>query len=428
MEKGSRRLSREVILDAAFRAWGRTHFMNTSLNLVAAELHVTKPAVYRYFRSKDELLRALRADYAQRLRDEMVSPLEELARRQEGDAPRAHSATPAPFHQAALAYVTAVYTFFERNPFHYAFFVRYLLGQPLELDEVFRETLERHDAILTLYLASSRAVRYIGGAAAFWTTEHYRWDTGTKLPAANTLFDPTPPGKSLRNKTISRVTDRLVSGFLPRDTGEINREMVERIAWFTPEEMPQPDRIFSAIETVVQEQGYAGATVEQIAAQVGITKSSLYHYFRNRNDMLSHVVLRDQQHFASLARVRIQQIEHPREQMYALFVMLASYAAQHSVFRVVENWIRANNISVELPQEYIQDVQSIFTFLLDIIIAAGVTPNPMEAFSTLSFVRFLILQEMNLMRSPPERDDCIAAVRELFHLFACGAAPEGHDL
>ncbi|TVR68565.1 MAG: TetR/AcrR family transcriptional regulator [Spirochaetaceae bacterium] len=411
------RLSRERIVDAAFRAWGRTHFSNTSLNLVARELSVTKPAVYRYFKGKEELLEALRLDYADRLDCELVAPLEEGEPDFLQDVPGAAS-----LERAAAAYVEAVYTFFERNPFHYAFFVRYLLGHPFERRPEFRDTVRRHDELLLRHLSSPLVMRYTSSTAAFWTTEHYRRDASTGRPVIGTAFEPAESmqDRTGRERTIQTITQRLVQGFLPQDHHPVDLELVERIAWLTPEEMPLPDRVFSAIEDVVQEQGYAAATVERIAERVGITKSSLYHYFRNRDEMLMQVVLRDQQHFASLARIRLQQIEHPEQQLYAFFLMIASYAVQHPVFMIVENWIRENDVSVELPREHVEQMQAIFEFLTDMVMTGRLAADPGEAFSVIGFIRFLIMQELSLLKKPIGRDDCVSLVRTLFTLFSRG--------
>ncbi|MHA6258398.1 TetR/AcrR family transcriptional regulator [Sporosarcina sp. CAU 1771] len=43
--------------------------------------------------------------------------------------------------------------------------------------------------------------------------------------------------------------------------------------------------IASAIE-LINEKGYAGATMEDIAAELLMTKGSLYYYFKNKNDLL----------------------------------------------------------------------------------------------------------------------------------------------
>ena len=54
------------ILAAAFRAWGREGYKKMSLTEVAAELGVTKPALYRHFKDKDQLLAAMHTAFFDR--------------------------------------------------------------------------------------------------------------------------------------------------------------------------------------------------------------------------------------------------------------------------------------------------------------------------------------------------------------------------
>ena len=47
------------IVDTALKEWGATHLNVTSLSVLAEELGITKPALYRYFRNKEELVAAV---------------------------------------------------------------------------------------------------------------------------------------------------------------------------------------------------------------------------------------------------------------------------------------------------------------------------------------------------------------------------------
>ena len=51
-----RALKREAVLRAAARAFSEQGFHRTSLDDVAERLNVTKPTIYHYVRSKDEIL------------------------------------------------------------------------------------------------------------------------------------------------------------------------------------------------------------------------------------------------------------------------------------------------------------------------------------------------------------------------------------
>ena len=52
-------MTKADVIDAAFKAWGRGFYLNTSLSYVARELQVCKPALYRHFRNKQALLNAM---------------------------------------------------------------------------------------------------------------------------------------------------------------------------------------------------------------------------------------------------------------------------------------------------------------------------------------------------------------------------------
>ena len=47
---------KQIIVDTAFSLWSRDFYTRMHLNDVMQELGMTKPAFYRYFASKDELV------------------------------------------------------------------------------------------------------------------------------------------------------------------------------------------------------------------------------------------------------------------------------------------------------------------------------------------------------------------------------------
>ncbi|MCX7655875.1 MAG: TetR/AcrR family transcriptional regulator [Treponemataceae bacterium] len=56
-------LSRERIIETAFKVWGEECYRTRSLTAVAKALGVSKAALYRHFRDKDELIEALYKDF-----------------------------------------------------------------------------------------------------------------------------------------------------------------------------------------------------------------------------------------------------------------------------------------------------------------------------------------------------------------------------
>ncbi|MDA3950194.1 MAG: TetR/AcrR family transcriptional regulator [Spirochaeta sp.] len=419
-------LTRSRIVDAAFCAWGRHRFVHTGLDLVARELSVTKPAIYRYFRNKDELVAEMERDYGDQTMKYVVEPLRRFR----------HENAPLTPDDVVRTFCGHIFQLFEDKPYHYLFFLRRLVGRTLRTDP--GASSARTDvtggaellSALTLLLrdagVDARAARYLLVAAVFWMTNHYRADLGFD-PATTRPFEPAHLAQSAPRKglLITAATEHVVRGFAPGLSDQIDQEMVERIATIAPEELPEPDRIFLAIETVVEEHGYAGATVERIARALEMTKSSLYHYFRNKDEMLSRTVLREQEEFARIAALRFRQLATDDERLYALFVLFADYAALRPQAAIVENWVRESNIEVQIPAAHVVEVQKIYTFITDMLVAGSLAGSPGDAFGILQFIHFLVMQE-NPKRArgdSADRDNHTGhrrALRTLFRRFTDG--------
>jgi AcrR family transcriptional regulator len=72
---------REAILDAAFRCFARHGYRRTSLADIAGEAELSRPALYYYFKNKDDVFRAL----SQRINVSVVAAVTKAASEQHGD-------------------------------------------------------------------------------------------------------------------------------------------------------------------------------------------------------------------------------------------------------------------------------------------------------------------------------------------------------
>lgn len=371
---------------------------------------------------------AMDADYAIRLRDFVVQPM-----RAHLTAPSTTTPETGRIREVVQLYFESVFTFFDEHPFHYLYFIRTLLGRRARTDSPVHAVLREHDALL-LDLVDDRSgrvqercllmiARHITAAAAFWTTEHYR---SGALGDANPTFTFEPERVQLdreqQEQLIASGTEHVVNGFLSDTTG-CEWEAVERVAWIQPEELPQRHRILDAITETVLEVGYGAATVERIAQRAGLSKSGLYHYFTNKDDMLAETLLKTQRHFAALARTRFAQLGSDTDRLYGLFVMIAAYAHHDPSTIIVENWIRESNVEVTIPPEQIVEIQRIYAFVSEMLVEGQLAGDPHHGFSVLTYINFLVMQEMSGMAEHNLRKDrIIVRIRELYHLFADGIA------
>ena len=66
------------------------------------------------------------------------------------------------------------------------------------------------------------------------------------------------------------------------------------------------DRITGSAARLFQERGINGVSMQEVAADVGFSKTALYHYFDNRDDLLRHI-------FGDWARLELEQIREIAE-------------------------------------------------------------------------------------------------------------------
>jgi len=72
---------RQAVLDGAFRRFARYGYRRTSLGDIAEEVGLSRPALYHYFRNKEDVFRAL----SQRINADVVAAVTKAAQQPDGD-------------------------------------------------------------------------------------------------------------------------------------------------------------------------------------------------------------------------------------------------------------------------------------------------------------------------------------------------------
>ncbi|MFP4534970.1 MAG: TetR/AcrR family transcriptional regulator [Spirochaetaceae bacterium] len=424
MSAERRRNGKERVLRAAFRAWSETYFTNTSLASVAAQLGVSKAALYRHFENKAALIHAMEKSYVSEFLETVVVPLEEWKEER--------------FSSFVREYFSRLFEFFRRRPEYYVFFAIHILKVPVLEQLHVKELVLRHRKLLADRLASFGYAspedppvvdRYLPFFGIYWLVEVYRIHEEDEGGCSTFRGLDLPEEPSERDRAIENAVRICLGGFVSgEELSEGEMERIERIGWIGTEEMLEPDRIFSAIEEVVAEVGFSGATVERIAERIGMTKSSLYFYFRNKDDMFGKVVEREKAHFSRLMRSRLRYLETLPEKLYALILMIAAYAINNPTQLTVLNWLRYRDLGIRAPRKAMERMRDAFAFLEEAR-RKGELRAPKDSFLSLAvFPNFLVTREVvdgNLGALPFQ--ERIAALRRLYRLVERGLAPDEID-
>lgn len=353
------------ILLSALEAWYKTGFGGLTMDAAAREAGLTKPALYRYFPTKQALLNAIQEYSVQRLIATAADWLQQ-----------ASNFTPQDGTAAAAALCDSSFTLFSENP-HYLHCVtaRAPFLAPGSEQQLFRSG---HSIMQQLqHWFSPEQSEFLIYSNAFWNKIHFCGDDilGSEKLATN------------RNWVQQRCLNGLGNC---SHTPQIEYTMVEKVFIPQPHEARrQPHRIFSAIEEVVGEVGIADATVQKIADRVGISVSSLYFHFTNRGEMLEQMLQLERETFLSMFEPRIQMYDGtPEEMLYGFYLLLDAYFRFNPQIITVGSWIRSQTVPVEQPNKLPQ-IGEAFSFI-NTGIQSGIFAEGLTAQTILVFLRIYL--------------------------------------
>ncbi|MFW6343948.1 MAG: TetR/AcrR family transcriptional regulator [Sediminispirochaetaceae bacterium] len=375
---GKRETKKNEIIEHAFSEWSKDHFAHTSLESVARALGITKPALYRYFSGKDALLDEMRGYF-----DGLYNSLCEQVLRSAGDGG---------FKDHFKGYNEILIRFFAEHPEYFAYAMamyiprsRAELGEMNRIDEQHREIFS--DAILEgLDNWGSKEVRTLRGflVAVGGYLLSMQWGF------CKDSWNYSVEGLLGLNRTI------VFNGLGNREMlEEIDFEAVQEECGLGEEDLLEPDHIFTAISEVVAESGLLQASLEKIARKAGMTKSSLYFYFENRNDMLWRMIDRERHHVGGLFLERTEKFLRFEEKLYGYFLIFGGYMSRRPDFMAVMNWFRFQRINLHVPNHAKTGMEKYVDFLRRGEEEHKLMLLGMDSMTIIRFIHFILINEIN---------------------------------
>ncbi len=138
-----------------------------------------------------------------------------------------------------------------------------------------------------------------------------------------------------------RLLDYCGSGFpslpLPKQS---RMDELDTLCAIAPEERPESGKLFSAIARTVETWGINETTIERIAEEMGKAKSSLYFYYKTKEEMLDDLTRSENRTIINLCLERAPFGANLAEQLYILMSVQSSYLIARPEIVSVFNWIR----------------------------------------------------------------------------------------
>lgn len=295
---------RNQIIEAAFTLEHANQ--GWSLAEVAKRIGVSKTAIYRHFRSRAEIESAME--------DELRNGLAAMIEATDG-SPKGIRLEAVSFFRKNPGYLSLLMGNLFTRPAYDAELIEWLQTASPRfaglMDRV-REPDEKKRLMISVSILKN-CVLILGAAMHFGDLERIQ-------------------------QLILEVLENGIPGSeVPSDARYAECERVSRIE---PGEIEPNNRLFDAISAVIREHGVAKTTIERIAEKMGTAKSSLYFYYRNKEEMLAELVRNETKTQLSLCAPRVREGKTFAERLYILMAVQAKYLAlKPDMFRVF-SWLR----------------------------------------------------------------------------------------
>jgi AcrR family transcriptional regulator len=351
-------MKHEDILAAAFRVWGREAYRKMSLTEVAIELGVTKPALYRHFKDKDQLLAAMQTSFFDRYAAAMKAAFPAGLAGTSGSLP------------LILKLLEVLAGFFGSSPGDLAFmFARIMRFQDVE--RTFAEELTARGVATDPQADSAdpgrnQAQMAVGSCFFMVALFHLdRMHRQAPQPASQnelsalkaSILDLAVQGLGQKSGAARLATH----GLLPAGAPVIDYQALEARARLTEQETAAPDGLLPAVAAVVAEVGSWNASMDMVAKRSGLSKSGLYSHFRSKEDMLLRLFSAEFERISDAMARRLDGQIPSTERLYLAMATAAEYLLARPDILVALDWLRMQRLG--LPDLLPPRLLELFSFL-----------------------------------------------------------------
>jgi AcrR family transcriptional regulator len=324
-------MTKKEIIEAAYKVWGREFYLNTSLSHVARALKVCKPALYRHFLNKNALLEAMTRHFFDDFSGFIQADYEKAVKSEDKS-------------EGAFIFIRSITEYYARNVDYFIFSMTILNDHKLDSFNMLEELCIRgidmdyfHDSIKKEYALDKLVMRLLFATLTFYMANFHNIRESLTNP-------PDEAGISKIIDMISAIIEKGL-GYTDTEIKSVNYEELENGILGRVNTIDD-DPLLKAVASAVAEAGPWDASMEQVARRSGLSKSSLYSHFKNKQDMLRQLFMTESMRILDFARNQIKQSEVPQEQLYLGIFSVAEYLRSKPDILVALDWIRNRKLDL----------------------------------------------------------------------------------
>ncbi len=391
--------TKERIISSAFLMYRKMLFKEVSLSDIARTSEITKAAIFRHFKNKAELFSTMN----ERFFEAFETLAEKIASENDNHT-----------FAAIKKSVDCVFEFDKEHPGYIEYYIQALLcnekmtariAEILTLNKIqFSEQKSFGDKkksmcerILPLYIEITILNFWAEVTRATEKKEIAEGDESFRTQIAKIIFE----GLGKRKNPISAERRKELDTLCKMKFGKNEKS----------------DRFFEAFLKVIQKNSGMNVTVEKIANELGIAKSSMYAFFSGKTDYMKNMLRQETEFFAEVLQEKCAFAENIDEMIYVLLCSEVNYFSEHPQIILMHAFFTYHDMGTY--DEVID--KGVFSFLsetlpLDFSLGFGNVKGIFIKWISVLVISFLFIGKKHVF--PPEwRDFFVSAIYEFIE---CG--------
>ncbi|MDR1785217.1 MAG: TetR/AcrR family transcriptional regulator, partial [Spirochaetaceae bacterium] len=288
--------TKEKILLAASRQLLSSPDITFSLSGIARALGISKAAIFRHFESKDKLFDAMR----ERFFDDLCGALHRAF--PEG---RNEPVDTAPFLRTVIRFLA------ERTESLGT--LKTICSSPRDAEaKIAREFSRRGVRMAAPPSPDAKApLVYVFITVVFYVFQ-YRDHGGASVVSPDAFADS--------------LSAFLAGGWTAiTELSEEEKAFCDSRCKIDSAELPEEDRFFSALMSVVFKHGFLGITIERVAGELGMAKSSLYAFFENKETLVRDLIKKEISNLTAVISEKLRDVTTLSGAVYVYMHLIYRY-------------------------------------------------------------------------------------------------------
>lgn len=327
-------ITKDKIIEAAFSFYKNPSYVDFSLNQIAEKVGISKPAIYRHFKNKEDLLNAMKTRFFDLLSKRLIEVQIAFENGKE--------ASKIPFADTIK--------FFVKTPAYINYFInQFSYNKNFEEECKEQISLRIKNPNPKLFKAfnddlNSQIHSVYGGSSLFFfikTREYYFLSENIKANEIN--------NEDFSIKMINFL-EKGLQGFFddddllaPKEISEKRKKELNKICEINKEEFPEENKIFTALASVIRKYGFQNVTLECIADELSMAKSSLYFYFDNKNQMIFTLIEQELSLLSEITKENSIEAKNYSEFVYILLNSEMNYFLMRPSILPILGWLLQNS-------------------------------------------------------------------------------------